>query len=84
MQAGLSAQERRVMELVALGKTNKEIAGALGLSDKTVKNYLSHVYEKLQVSRRAQATASFLQQTHVSGGPTIADLGCPLLFTHSS
>lgn len=79
LHAHLSTQERRVMELVVQGKTNKEIAGALGLSDKTVKNYLSNVYEKLQVSRRAQATVSFLQQTRSTGGPSIVDLGCPLL-----
>jgi DNA-binding NarL/FixJ family response regulator len=56
----LSPQERRVMALVAEGKTNKEIANALHLSDKTVKNYLSNIFQKLQVSRRAQAAATFL------------------------
>ncbi len=55
----LSSQELRVVALVAEGKTNKEIAVTLGLSDKTVKNYLSHVYEKLRVSNRAEATAVF-------------------------
>lgn len=54
----LSSQELRVVTLVAEGKTNKEIAVILGLSDKTVKNYLSHAYEKLQVSNRAEATAA--------------------------
>jgi DNA-binding NarL/FixJ family response regulator len=58
---GLSPQEERVLKLVALGKTNKEIASDLGLSDKTVKNYLANVYDKLQVSRRSQATAVFLR-----------------------
>lgn len=57
--AQLSAQERKVLALVAEGKTNKEIAGALGLSDKTVKNYLSHVFDKLNLSRRAEAAAFF-------------------------
>jgi DNA-binding NarL/FixJ family response regulator len=56
----LSPQERRVMALVAEGKTNKEIANALHLSDKTVKNYLSNIFQKLQVSRRAQAAAIFI------------------------
>ncbi|MBI5800236.1 MAG: response regulator transcription factor [Verrucomicrobia bacterium] len=59
----LSAQERRVIELVAQGKTNKEIGLALGLSDKTVKNYLSNLMEKLQLSRRAQAAAFFVQHS---------------------
>ena len=79
IQPELSAQEKRVMDLVAQGKTNKEVAAALDLSDKTVKNYLSNVYEKLQVTRRAQATSSFVQQTRETCGLTIADLGCPAL-----
>jgi DNA-binding NarL/FixJ family response regulator len=56
----LSPQERRVLALVAEGKTNKEIAAALDLSDKTVKNYLSNIFQKLQVSHRAQAAAIFI------------------------
>jgi DNA-binding NarL/FixJ family response regulator len=56
----LSPQERRVLALVAEGKTNKEIAVALDLSDKTVKNYLSNIFQKLQVSRRAHAAAIFI------------------------
>ena len=57
--ATLSAQETRVLELVATGKTNKEIAVALSLSEKTVKNYLAHVFDKLDVARRAEAAARF-------------------------
>ena len=52
----------KVLALVAEGKTNKEIAGALELSDKTVKNYLSHVFEKLNVSRRTEAAAFFARR----------------------
>jgi two-component system response regulator DevR len=59
----LSAQERRVVALVAEGKTNKEIGHAMALSDKTVKNYLSNALEKLQVARRSQAAALFIAQT---------------------
>lgn len=58
----LSAQEKRVLALVAEGKTNREIARALGLSDKTVKNYLSHVFEKLNLSRRAEAAVFFARR----------------------
>ncbi len=58
----LSAQERRILPLLAEGKTNKEIAAALGLSDKTVKNYLANVFEKLNISRRTQAAAFFARQ----------------------
>ena len=55
----LSAQEQRVVALVVEGRSNKQIAAALGLSDKTVKNYLSNVFQKLGISRRAQAAALF-------------------------
>jgi two-component system, NarL family, response regulator DevR len=57
----LSVQERRVISLVAEGKTNKEIAEQMGLSDKTVKNYLSNVFEKLKISRRSQAAVLYLE-----------------------
>ena len=60
----LSAQERRVVALVAEGKTNKEIGVEMGLSDKTVKNYLSNAMEKLNLARRAHAAAFFITQTH--------------------
>ena len=57
----LSPQERRVLEQVVEGKTNKQIAAALGLSDKTVKNYLSNAFQKLQVTRRSHAAVLFSQ-----------------------
>lgn len=60
----LSPQERRVLALVADGLTNKQVGEKLGLSENTVKNYLVSVFEKLQVKRRAQAAAIFVQQTH--------------------
>ena len=59
----LSAQERRVLALVAEGMTNKQAGLQLGLSENTVKNYLVSVFEKLQVKRRAQAAAIYVQQT---------------------
>ena len=58
----LSPQEARVLALVVEGKTNKEIAKALGLSAKTVKNYLSNAFQKLHVARRSQAAAIFSRQ----------------------
>jgi two-component system response regulator DevR len=57
--ATLSAQERRVLALVAEGKTNKEIAEEMELSDKTVKNYLSNIFEKLKINRRSQAAVLY-------------------------
>jgi two-component system, NarL family, response regulator DevR len=59
----LSAQERRVLALVADGLTNKQVGVQLNLSENTVKNYLVNVFEKLQVKRRAQAAAIFVQQS---------------------
>ena len=58
----LSAQEERVLALVAEGKTNKEIAAGMGLSDKTVKNYLASVFQKLRITRRTQAAALFVKR----------------------
>ncbi len=58
----LSPQEHRVLALIAEGQTNKEVAAQLGLAEKTVKNYLSTVFEKLHVSRRSQAAALYAQQ----------------------
>ena len=53
----LSVQEHRVLGLVAEGKTNKQIGAGLGLSPKTVKNYLSRIFQKLGIHRRSQAVA---------------------------
>jgi len=55
--AALTAQERKILALVAEGKTNKEIAADVFLSDKTVKNYVSSILAKLNLERRAQAAA---------------------------
>lgn len=63
----LSPQEKRVLALIAEGCTNKEVGVKLGLSEKTVKNYLSTVFEKLQVSRRAEAAAIYAQDTGRTG-----------------
>jgi two-component system response regulator DevR len=55
--AQLTSQERKILLLVAEGKTNKEIAAEVFLSDKTVKNYVSSILGKLNLERRAQAAA---------------------------
>lgn len=64
--ASLSPQEKRVLALIAEGCTNKEVGTKLGLSEKTVKNYLSTVFEKLHVSRRAEAAALYAQENRRS------------------
>ena len=53
----LTAQERKILLLVAEGKTNKEIAAEVFLSDKTVKNYVSSILSKLNLQRCTQAAA---------------------------
>jgi two-component system, NarL family, response regulator DevR len=55
--AQLTSQEQKILLLVAEGKTNKEIAADVFLSDKTVKNYVSSILAKLNLERRAQAAA---------------------------
>ena len=61
-EPSLAPQEERVLALLAEGLTNKEIAAALQLSDKTVKNYIANMFQKLQISRRAQAAAYFVRR----------------------
>ena len=55
--ASLTDQERKVLEQLAEGKTNREIGGVLFLSEKTVKNYVSRILDKLGLARRAEAAA---------------------------
>jgi two-component system response regulator DevR len=55
--AELTEQERRILELIAEGKTNREIAETVYLSDKTVKHYVSSILAKLDVARRSEAAA---------------------------
>ncbi len=61
VMAVLSPQERRVLALIADGRTNKEVAAEMNLAEKTVKNYLSTVFEKLHVTRRSQAAVLYAQ-----------------------
>jgi DNA-binding NarL/FixJ family response regulator len=55
--AALTEQEHRILALIAEGKTNKEIADEVFLSDKTVKNYVSNILSKLNLRRRSEAAA---------------------------
>ncbi|HYM51709.1 MAG TPA: response regulator transcription factor [Candidatus Limnocylindrales bacterium] len=65
--ARLSAQEERILNEVAEGKTNKQIADSLQLAEKTVKNYVSSILGKLEVARRAEAAAYLVRHTRVPG-----------------
>ena len=62
--SALTPQERKILALVAEGKTNKEIASEVFLSDKTVKNYVSSILAKLNLERRAQAAAYVARIKH--------------------
>jgi DNA-binding NarL/FixJ family response regulator len=55
--ARLSPQERKILDLIAEGKTNRQIAEELFLAEKTVKNYVSNLLSKLEMSRRSEAAA---------------------------
>ena len=55
--ATLTEQERRILELIAEGLTNRQIGERMYLAEKTVKNYVSNVLAKLGMSRRAEAAA---------------------------
>lgn len=51
----LSKRETEVLKEMVKGKTNKEIANTLFVSEKTIKTHVSHIFSKLQVSDRTQA-----------------------------
>jgi DNA-binding CsgD family transcriptional regulator len=52
---GISERELEVLELLAAGRSNKEIAGQLNVSPNTVKTHIARLYEKLDVGRRTEA-----------------------------
>ena len=66
--AQLTSQEQKILLLVAEGKTNKQIAAEVFLSDKTVKNYVSSILAKLNLERRAQAAAYMARIHNTDGG----------------
>ncbi|MDP8962091.1 MAG: LuxR C-terminal-related transcriptional regulator [Actinomycetota bacterium] len=66
LPAGLTEREVEVLQLVAAGHTNKEIAASLFLSDKTVARHLSNIFTKIGVSTRAAATAFAFEHSLVA------------------
>jgi len=70
--ASLTPQERKVLDLIAEGKTNRQIAEELYLAEKTVKNYVSNLLAKLGMERRTQA-ATFAVRLEERSGPTAPD-----------
>jgi two-component system response regulator DevR len=65
----LTAQELRVLSQVAEGRSDKEVADALNLSAKTVRNYLDNIFAKLDVHSRTQAAVLYEQLR--SGGRSL-------------
>jgi DNA-binding CsgD family transcriptional regulator len=59
--AGITDRERAIIHYVAHGLTNKEIARELGISDKTIKAHLGHIFRKLRIHRR-------LDLVHIDAG----------------
>jgi two-component system, NarL family, response regulator DevR len=62
-QSELTEQEHKILTLIAEGKTNREIAAEVYLSDKTVKNYVSSILNKLNMKRRSEAAAYIARRT---------------------
>ena len=67
--ARLSPQEERILDMIGEGLTNREIAERIHLSDKTVKNYVSTILQKLEVARRAEA-ASYVARVKAEHPPS--------------
>jgi two-component system response regulator DevR len=63
----LSDQERRILELIGEGMTNRQIGESMHLAEKTVKNYVSSLLAKLGMERRTQA-AAFVARMSAEGG----------------
>ncbi|HEV2370303.1 MAG TPA: response regulator transcription factor [Acidimicrobiales bacterium] len=59
----LSSQERRILDLIAEGMTNRQIAETMYLSEKTVKNYVSNLLAKLGMHRRTEAAVFAVKQS---------------------
>ena len=59
----LSKRENEVLQLIAQGKTNEEIAIKLGINEQTVKNHCWHIFPKLGVSNRTEAAIKTIQST---------------------
>jgi DNA-binding NarL/FixJ family response regulator len=59
----LTAREKDILGLIALGKGNQEIAAALAIEEKTVKNHINNIYSKLQIKSRYEAITYMLRRT---------------------
>lgn len=57
----LTERELKILEILSQGKSNKEIADSLGISENTVEQHLKNIYEKLNVQNRTEAAVLFLK-----------------------
>lgn len=73
----LSEREQEIMELVAQGKRNAEIAATLFLAEKTVKNHLNRIFPKLGVTTRAEAISLWLSPVGPRVGPSDPSVPAP-------
>ena len=64
----LSERELEVIRLIALGLTNRQIAGQLQLSEKTIKNHVSHIFRKLKITARTQAAIHAISHNMLRAG----------------
>jgi DNA-binding NarL/FixJ family response regulator len=71
----LTTAEKRVLDLVALARSNKEIAAILGISPSTVKRHVENVLRKLHLKNRVEAAIYALT---IAGCPPHSNPGCPL------
>ena len=62
ISTNLSPRETKILEAISLGKTNKEIADTLSISDKTVRNYVSNIFKKINVSNRTEAASFWIRK----------------------
>ncbi|MCL4515527.1 MAG: response regulator transcription factor [Firmicutes bacterium] len=67
LQDTLTEQEKKILSLIGLGKTNREIAETIFLSEKTVRNYVSNIFAKLNLNNRAEAAAYAVRKGLVKG-----------------
>lgn len=62
LRSSITARELEILEMIAKGLTNKQIASALTISENTVRNHLNSIMEKLEVSDRTEAATTAIQQ----------------------
>jgi DNA-binding NarL/FixJ family response regulator len=67
LRADLTGRELSILELLAEGSTNKEIAGSLNISDNTVRHHVNNIMDKLRVSDRTEAVATAIRSGILSG-----------------